>query len=259
MPPQEKYKFKPRMETTKAVSTKTKSIADFFAPMSERYGDPAEIRYSGTVSKGIPMDTQALEEAFRQIFTSEDIQKSGKSQREIAEQAFGELLGFRYKSNRKKQGQRFIREMLSKIARGNKPGGLVAYRTREGYPVGGDRMTRGIFHHKSSKDVPDTLSVFSGKHDLVKPILSRRNIKTALHELMHAGLQEREDIREGQPLLLKDRSLKGGRLWSRSRHTEPFEKAVDDILKSNWAVDLLRKAMLEKEEDQYQLPKGFIK
>ena len=80
------------MQTTKAVSTKTKSIADFFAPMSERYGDLAEIRKGRTVSKGIPMDTQALEEAFRQILTSEDIQKSGKSQKEIAELAIGEML-----------------------------------------------------------------------------------------------------------------------------------------------------------------------
>ena len=39
------YKFKPRMQTTKAVSTKTKSIADFLTPMSERYGDTADIRF----------------------------------------------------------------------------------------------------------------------------------------------------------------------------------------------------------------------
>ena len=255
MPPQEKYKFKPRMETTKAVSTKTKSIADFFTPMSERYGDPAEIRKSRTVSKGIPMDTQALEEAFRQILTSEDIQKSGKSQKEIAEQAIGEMLGYRDSFNRRRQGRKFAGEMLSKIARGDKPGGLVAYRTQEGYPTGGGRQVLGDFRHKSSKDVPDTMTVFSDN-----PSLSyRKSPKNTLHELIHAGLQEREDIREGQPLLLKERSLKGGRLWSRSRHAEPFEKAVDEILKSNWAVDLLRKAMLEKEEDQYQLPKGFIK
>ena len=42
-------------------------------------------------------------------------------------------------------------------------------------------------------------------------------------------------------------------------HQEKFNKPEKEILQYNWVEDLLRNAMMRKREDEYQLPKGFIK
>ena len=241
-----------------SISTRTqpsdKSISDISIPISERYGDPAKIKYSRTVQEGIPMDTQALGKALREVLTSEDIQKSGKSQKEISEQSIGEMLGYREGFNKKIHGEKLINKMLNKIYRGNAPGGLVAYRTQEGYPTGGGIQVQGFFKDAKSKDDPDTLVAFG---DESYPNY-RTSPRTLLHELIHAGLKEKEDIIEKQPWFLKEHSLKEGRLWSTSGHKEPFKKAGKDILKYNWILDLLNKSMARKEGEEYQLPEGFI-
>jgi len=231
----------PGMQTTKAVSTKTKSIADFLTPMSERYGDPADIRVGKTVSKGIPMDMQELRDAMTEILTSpRESMRTVGSQKEIAEQSLGDLLGYSANFNKKREGSKLIKRILDKYNLMNKPGGLVAYITEEGFPTGSTGAITGYFKEGQEGEAPDTIAIFGNKSSTA----DRRLLRSLVHESIHAG------AKKGSPL------YDMGKL---KMHQKKFDKVEKEILRYNWVQDLLRSAMMKREEDQYQLPEGFIK
>lgn len=237
------YKFKPRMQTTKAVSTKTKSIADFLTPMSERYGDPADIRFGKTVSKGIPMDMQALRDAMAEILTSpRESMRTVGAQKELAEQSLGELLGMTAGFNRRRKGKGIIKRILDKYNLMNRPGGLVAYKTEEEYPLSESGLeVFGTFREAKDRSAsPDTIAIFGDKSSMK----TRTPLRTLIHESIHAG---------DKPGSMLDEM---GRL---EMHQEKFDKPSKEILRYNWVQDLLRSAMMKREENKYQLPEGFIK
>ena len=229
------------MQTTKAVSTKTKSIADFLTPMSERYGDPADIRVGKTVSKGIPMDMQALRDAMTKILTSprESMSTVG-SQKEIAEQSLGDLLGYSANFNKKREGKRLIKRILDKYNLMNKPGGLVAYITEEGFPTSSTGAMSAYFKEGQKGETPDTIAIFGNKSSME----DRLPLRSLIHESIHAGAKEGSSLEQMGELKM---------------HQKKFDKAEKEILRYNWVQDLLRSAMMKREENQYQLPEGFIK
>ena len=228
---------------TQAVSTKSKSpeksISDLSIPMSERYGDPVDIRIGKTISKGIPMDMSALRDAMTGILTSSRGEKLG-SQKELAEQSLGELLGMTAGFNRRREGKRFIKRILDKYNLMDRPGGLVAYRTEEGYPAGPSGILGGYFREGIKGETPDTIAIFGDKSSME----SRHPLRSLIHESIHAGAKEGTPIKE---------------MAHTKMHQKKFGKAEKEITQYNWVEDLLRSAMMRKKEDQYQLPKGFIK
>ena len=226
-----------------AVSTRTqpsdKSISDISIPMSEKYGDPVNIRVGKTVSKGIPMDMLALRDAMTEILSSPRGEAIGP-QKEIAEQSLGELLGYRADFNRRREGKELIKRILDKYSLMNNPGGLVTYRTEEGFPTGSTSQMAGYFKEGQRGETPDTIAIFGDKSSMER----RQPLRSFVHESIHAGAKDDTPLKEMAYMKM---------------HQEKFNKPEKEILQYNWVEDLLRNAMMRKREDEYQLPKGFIK
>ena len=274
-----------------AVSTRTqpsdKSISDISIPMSEKYGAPADIRLGGTVSKGIPMNMKKITDALTVALTSPEYSKvsgsrySGRQiqsmpQKKRAEQSIGELLGMTAGFNKTREGKIFIQKMLDKFSKMNTPGGLVAYRTEEGFPSygykSGDRAG-GVFFEAKSPDSPDTIAVFGDKSSWsLAPFLNtltgvpvpgsiaadtRRPSRTLFHEGIHATAEEGTPLEEMGQL---------------DYHQKRFAKTEEDIIESykkipssygptldSWIANLLYRAMMDEESEGAKLLKGFIK
>ena len=270
-----------------AVSTRTqpsdKSISDISIPMSEKYGAPADIRLDGTVSKGIPMNMKKITDALTVALTSPEYSKVSGSrysgsmqQKKRAEKSIGELLGMTAGFNKTREGKIFIQDMLDKFSKMNTPGGLVAYRTEEGFPSygykSGDRAG-GVFFEAKSPDSPDTIAVFGDKSSWsLAPFLNtltgvpvpgsiaadtERRSRTLFHEGIHATAEEGTPLEEMGQL---------------DYHQRRFDKTEEDIIESykdktneygaymdNWIEELLYNAMMNKESEGAKLLKGFIK
>ena len=241
---------------TSAVSTRTqpsgKAISDISIPTSEKYGAPADIRLDGTVSKGIPMNMKKIADALSTALTSPEYVYGGDiSQKEIAEQSLGELLGMTADFNRKREGRKLIQDMLEKFNVMNKPGGLVAYRTEEGLPTGGGKQVTGVFKRAESPESPDTIAIFGDKSSIPEmELISKLNrAKTLLHEGIHAGSKEGTPLRDMGPLRY---------------HQKRFDKSEEDIIETHrdeefWIANMLYNAMMDKESEGAKLLKGFIK
>ena len=270
-----------------AVSTRTqpsdKSISDISIPMSEKYGAPADIRLGGTVSKGIPMNMKKITDALTVALTSPEYSKVSGSrysgsmqQKKRSEKSIGELLGMTAGFNKTREGKIFIQKMLDKFSKMNTPGGLVAYRTEEGFPSygykSGDRAG-GVFFEAKSPESPDTIAVFGDKSSWsLAPFLNtltgvpvpgsiaadtRRPSRTLFHEGIHATAEEGTPLEEMGQL---------------DYHQKRFAKTEEDIIESykdktneygaymdNWIEELLYNAMMNKESEGAKLLKGFIK
>ena len=268
-----------------AVSTRTqpsgKAISDISIPTSEKYGAPADIRLGKTVSKGIPMNMKKITDALNVALTSPEYSKSWTDetwipQKKRAEKSMGELLGMTAGFNKTREGKIFIQDMLDKFSKMNTPGGLVGYRTEEGFPSygykSGDR-TGGVFFEAKSPDSPDTIAVFGDKSSWsLAPFLNtstgvpvpksiaadtKRPSRTLFHEGIHATAEE------GTPL------EKMGLL---PIHQSKFNRPEEDIIESYkdipteygtamdpWIAELLYNAMMDKESEGAKLLKGFIK
>ena len=220
-----------------AVSTRTqpsgKAISDISIPTSEKYGDPGGWSHGLTKHSLIPMNMLKLRDAMTEALTSPKIQKSGKSQKEIAEQTIGELLGFQEGFNKTREGKSFIKKILNKYNLMNRPGGLVAYRTEEGFPTGSVTQSKAAFRQSESGEGPDTLVAYSDRPNLRYKIAP----ESLVHESIHAA--------EGD--------------MSMGEHQARFDKVEEDIVKYNWVRDLLYNAMMDKESEGAKLLKGFIK
>ena len=282
------YKFKPRMQTTKAVSTKTKSIADFFAHMrgsiEKEYGDPANIVYPTLIgdhtSKGIPMNMKKIADVLTTALTSLDSTRTyrdrfSKPQYERAETSIGNILGKYYESDKRREGRKFIDNLLDKIYKGDAPGGLVAYRTDEGYPLeyesiedyernpksgiedGTGIPISGYFERSATPEQsPDTIAVFGDKSSWSlapfintitgEPVLEElaveeeRPARTLFHEMIHAGAE------------------KGSRLQKLAQmdHQREFDKLENRVIGSykpisgsgmdKWLHKMLYRAMMDE-------------
>ena len=243
MPPKNKYKFKPRTQSAKAVSTKAspsaKSIADFLIPMSERYGDPVNIRVGKTVSKGIPMDMLKLRDAMTEILTSSRSGVLGP-QKELAEQSLGELLGMTADFNRRREGKFLIERILDKYNLMDRPGGLVAYRTEEGYPGSKTGAMSGYYEKSKTGATPDTIAIFGNKSSME----NRLPLRSLIHESIHAGAKPGSTLEQMGKL---------------DTHQKKFDKPEKEILQYNWVENLLRQAMKQREEDLYKLPENITR
>ena len=301
MPPQEKYKFKPRMETTKAVSTKTKSIADFFAPMSGRYGDTVDIAYKTLAGdhhyKATPMNMQRIADVLTTALTSPDLTRTyrdrlSKPQYERAERSLGNILapGKYYESDRTKEAKKFIDNLLKKMKKGDAPGGLVAYRTDEGYPIGYESLAHYIRNPKSldeggtgipigaffkesaaPEESPDTIAVFGDKSSWsLAPFINtitgepvpgslavrpERAARALFHEIIHAGAEKGTQLyRIGQ--MQKEHQRKFDRLEHDIIGTY---KPIPEVGMDHWLHDMLYRAMMDEKKSDPLTVKDLFK
>jgi len=194
-------------------------------------------------------------------------------QKKRAEKSIGELLGMTAGFNKTREGKIFIQDMLDKFSKMNTPGGLVAYRTEEGFPYGGGKRIGGVFKEAKSPDSPDTIAVFGDKSSWsLAPFLNtstgvpvpgsiaadtERPSRTLFHEGIHATAEEGTPLKEMGQL---------------DYHQKRFAKTEEDIIESykdktneygaymdNWIEELLYNAMMNKESEGAKLLKGFIK
>jgi len=153
------------------------------------------------------------------------------------------------------------------------PGGLVGYRTEEGFPSYEGEGISGVFLEAKSPESPDTIAVFGDKSSWsLAPFLNRltgvpvpesiaadteRPSRTLFHEGIHATAEEGTPLEEMGPL---------------SSHQKRFAKTEEDIIESYkdktneygayhdpWIEELLYNAMMNKESEGAKLLKGFIK
>jgi len=215
------------MSSEPAVSTRTQpsgqSILDLMTPDSVKYGSPTTIIKGKTESTGIPMNVVAIRKALEKIAESDNLSTAIGS----------EILNKRDEFNQKREGRFVVKTMLDKLATGNAPGGLVAYRTEQGFP----RKSRGTitaadFREALNQSSPDTIAVFGNKSS--DPRYKEMHVNSILHELIHAGSK-------------KDTKLY--RHGKRREHQETFDKAVNKSLKNRTFKDLLYNAMNEKSVD----------
>jgi hypothetical protein len=270
-----------------AVSTRTqpsdKSISDISIPMSEKYGAPADIRLDGTVSKGIPMNMKKITDALTVALTSPEYSKVSGSryrgsmpQKKRAEQSIGELLGMTAGFNKSREGKRFIQKMLDKFSKMNTPGGLVGYRTEEGFPSGGGKRIGGVFKEAKSPESPDTIAVFGDKSSWsLAPFLNtltgvpvpgsiaadtERRSRTLFHEGIHATAEEGTPLEEmGQLDYHQKRFAKTEKDIIESYKEIPSSYGPDNPEMDSWIANLLYRAMMDEESEGAKLLKGFIK
>ena len=263
-----------------AVSTRAqpsdKSISDISIPTSEKYGAPADIRIDGTVSKGIPMNMLKIRDALNEALTSPEHSVLWDDERTIpqnerAEQSLGELLGMTAGFNKTREGKRLIQDILDKSSKMNTPGGLVAYRTEEGFPsyftkTGVGKRISGIFQESGLSGSPDTIAIFGDKSSWSQKPLKDDTVeqsraqpsRTLLHEVIHSAAKEGTPLKEMAQL---------------SSHQKRFAKTEKDIIDTfkksptkyggeaydPWLLNLLHGAIMDEESEGTKFLKDFIK